>query len=69
MFLSIRSCLVLINPSYVSPIWPWSNTSSQTSSKKNEAMNQMRITKLKENPLGSMKFDCVAILVLDSKIM
>ena len=69
MFLSIRSCLVLINPSYVSPICPESNTLSQTSSRKNEAMNQMRITKLKENPLGSMKFDGVAILVLDNEIM
>ena len=67
--LLIRSILVFTKSSYFGFICPDSNKLSKNSRRNPEQIHQMMNPVWKENPLGTMKFDIVEILVLENKMM
>ena len=65
----MRSCLVLTNGSYFGFICPVISRESQNCRIKNTTIAQIIENRLKENPLGSMKFDLLGICVLKNKML
>ena len=64
IFESIRSSLVLTKLEYLGSIFPVSSKLSKNSKRNPEAIAQASKAKLKENPLGSKKFDFFGVRVL-----
>ena len=61
---SIRSSLVLTKLEYLGSIFPVSSKLSKNSKRNPEAIAQASKAKLKENPLGSKKFDFFGVRAL-----